>query len=108
MGLVLPILSILVFFFSFWIFNLSFYNSDDLIGIFNYTMSSPKVYLGLALLIMGLYLAEKLITLVSGEFAQTSVELSIVDQEKMTDLYKQLSVNNSDSDQEKNKQVPPP
>ncbi len=59
-GMILPLLSILVYFLIYFLMNLKFYNSDVLYGTFIPEMSAPLTYLGLFLVGGTLFSTEKI------------------------------------------------
>ena len=63
-GLVLPILSILVYFLIYFIMNLKLYNSDSLYGTFVPEMTAPLTYLGLFLIGGTLFSTENIFTII--------------------------------------------
>lgn len=59
-GVALPLLSILVYFFVFWFMNLKFYKSDSLYGTFSMQMHEPLTWLGFLLIIGSLFFTERI------------------------------------------------
>jgi hypothetical protein len=63
-GIILPLLSILVYFLIFYLMNLKLYKSDTLYGTFSYEMSEPLTYLGLFLVGGVLFSTENIFTII--------------------------------------------
>lgn len=63
-GIILPLLSIIVYFLIFFLMNLKVYNSDALYGTFLPEMTAPLTYLGLFLVGGTLFSTEKIFTMI--------------------------------------------
>ena len=63
-GIILPLLSILVYFLIFYLMNLKLYKSDTLYGTFSYEMSEPLTYLGFFLVGGVLFSTENIFTII--------------------------------------------
>jgi phospholipid-transporting ATPase len=59
-GSLLLFLSVILYFFSLYLFNLHAYDSDDLLGTFKYAMGDPFTYLGLLMIVAIVFCCDKL------------------------------------------------
>jgi len=65
-GSLLLFFSVILYFFSLYLFNLAGYKSDDLLGTFKYAMGDPCTYLGLLMIAAIVFCCDKLRAYFSG------------------------------------------